>query len=72
MTAIVANRMTAKRDGDFAVFLIGVNRPWKVWKRAPAAHGAGAPPRPLRGRPSREGRVFQRVVLLHCWRAPAP
>lgn len=38
MTAIVANRMTAKLDGDFVVFLIGVrfNRIWKIWKWLPA------------------------------------
>jgi hypothetical protein len=38
--------MTAKVEGDFVVFLIGmrVNKPWKVWKWAPVA---GAMPRML-------------------------
>jgi Domain of unknown function (DUF4188) len=37
MTAIIAERMTAKIDGDFVVFLIGmrINKLWKVWKWAP-------------------------------------
>ena len=37
--AVIAERMTAKVDGDFVVFLIGmrINKPWKVWKWAPVA-----------------------------------
>jgi hypothetical protein len=36
---IVAERMTAKIEGDFVVFLIGmrVNKPLKFWKWAPVA-----------------------------------
>jgi hypothetical protein len=36
---IVPERMTAKIEGDFVVFLIGmrVNKPWKVWQWAPVA-----------------------------------
>lgn len=39
MSAIVRERMTAKLDGDFVVFLIGmrVNAPLKFWKWAPVA-----------------------------------
>jgi Domain of unknown function (DUF4188) len=39
MTAVIAERVTAKVDGDFVVFLIGmrINKPWKVWKWAPVA-----------------------------------
>ncbi len=39
MTEIIAARRTAKLDGDFVVFLIGmrVNAPLKVWKWAPVA-----------------------------------
>ncbi len=39
MTAIVAERMTAKIEGDFVVFLIGmrINKLWKVWQWAPVA-----------------------------------
>jgi Domain of unknown function (DUF4188) len=37
--AIIAERMTAKVDGDFVVFLIGmrINKPWKFWTWAPVA-----------------------------------
>jgi hypothetical protein len=39
MTAIVAERMTVRIEGDFVVFLIGmrINKLWKVWKWAPVA-----------------------------------
>ncbi|WP_197681314.1 hypothetical protein [Afipia sp. GAS231] len=49
MSQVIPQRMTARIDGDFVVFLIGmrVNRPWKIWKmgtgRKPdAAHTDGA------------------------------
>jgi hypothetical protein len=37
MAQIVARRMTAEIEGDFAVFLIGmrINKPWKPWKWLP-------------------------------------
>ena len=39
MSHVIPQRMTARIDGDFVVFLIGmrVNKPWKVWKWAPVA-----------------------------------
>jgi hypothetical protein len=39
MSTVIAQRMTARIEGDFVVFLIGmrVNKPWKVWKWAPVA-----------------------------------
>ncbi|MDR3467244.1 MAG: DUF4188 domain-containing protein [Xanthobacteraceae bacterium] len=39
MSQVIAQRMTARIDGDFVVFLIGmrVNRPLKVWKWMPVA-----------------------------------
>lgn len=39
MTDLNAARMTARLDGDFVVFLIGmrINAPWKVWKWGPVA-----------------------------------
>jgi len=39
MTRLFSARMTAKLDGDFVVFLIGmrVNKWWKVWKWGPVA-----------------------------------
>ena len=39
VTQIVSQRVAARLDGDFVVFLIGmrINRPWKIWKWAPVA-----------------------------------
>ena len=39
MSQVIPQRMTARIDGDFVVFLIGmrVNKPWKVWKWGPVA-----------------------------------
>ena len=39
MPAILASRATARIDGDFVVFLIGmrINKPWKVGKWLPVA-----------------------------------
>ena len=39
MSNVIPQRMTARIEGDFVVFLIGmrVNRPWKIWKWAPVA-----------------------------------
>ena len=47
MPTIIAQRMTAKVEGDFVVFLIGVriNRLWKIHKWLPVAM---AMPRMLR------------------------
>ena len=37
MAKVIAQRMTARIDGDFVVFLIGlrVNKPWKIHKWLP-------------------------------------
>ena len=39
MASIVSERMTAKVEGSFVVFLIGmrINKPWKFWRWAPVA-----------------------------------
>jgi hypothetical protein len=39
MSKLIPQRMTARIDGDFVVFLIGmrVNKLWKPWKWAPVA-----------------------------------
>jgi hypothetical protein len=39
MSNVIPQRMTARIDGDFVVFLIGmrINKPWKVWKWGPVA-----------------------------------
>lgn len=39
MAGVIAQRMAARIDGDFVVFLIGmrVNRPLKIWKWGPVA-----------------------------------
>jgi hypothetical protein len=43
MMAAKVERVTARIDGDFVVFLIGmrVNKPWKPWKWVPAARAMG-------------------------------
>jgi len=39
MNGVIAQRMAARIDGDFVVFLIGlrINKPFKVWKWLPVA-----------------------------------
>lgn len=39
MAGVVPARMTARIEGDFVVFLIGmrVNKPWKIHRRYPVA-----------------------------------
>ena len=39
MSNVIPQRMAAKVEGDFVLFLIGlrINKPWKVWKWAPVA-----------------------------------
>jgi hypothetical protein len=39
MSNVIPQRMTARIEGDFVVFLIGmrINKPWKVWKWVPVA-----------------------------------
>jgi hypothetical protein len=39
MSNVIPQRMTARIEGDFVVFLIGmrINKLWKVWKWAPVA-----------------------------------
>jgi hypothetical protein len=39
MSDVIPERMTARVEGDFVVFLIGmrINKPWKAWKWLPVA-----------------------------------
>ena len=77
MTKIIAERVTAKVDGDFVVFLIGmrINKPWKVWTWAPVA---AAMPRmiiELMGKPelgllhARTMFGFPNIVVTQYWRS---
>ncbi|MFD1344598.1 DUF4188 domain-containing protein [Litorisediminicola beolgyonensis] len=56
MPRIIADRMIARIEGDFVVFLIGlrVNRPWKVWKWGPATLAMPRMIRELTAAPSEE------------------
>ena len=42
MSNVIPQRMAAKVEGDFVLFLIGlrINKPWKVWKWAGRAADA--------------------------------
>ncbi len=77
MTAVIAERMTAKMDGDFVVFLIGmrINKPWKVWKWAPVAAAMPRMIGELMGKPelglmhARTQFGFPNVVVTQYWRS---
>lgn len=77
MANIIAKRMTARVDGAFVVFLIGmrVNKPWKFWRWAPVA---AAMPRmlvELSQRPelgllhARTHFGFPNVLVVQYWRS---
>jgi len=76
MPAVIAQRMTAKVEGDFVVFLIGmrINRLWKIHKWLPVAM---AMPRMLRelsqnptsGYLGAESWFGKPTILLQCWRS---
>lgn len=69
-------RMTARMDGDFAVFLIGmrINRPWRVDKLVPIFRAMPKMLRELYARPelgllSHEMWVARTVILVQYWRS---
>ncbi len=76
MPTVIAQRMTAKVEGDFVVFLIGmrINRLWKIHKWLPVAM---AMPRMLRelsqdptsGYLGAESWFGKPTILLQCWRS---
>ena len=75
MVEIIDRRITAKIDGDFVVFLIGmrINRPWKVWKWLPVALAMPKMLKELEAKPASEtgflGHTGIGKVIVQYWRS---
>jgi hypothetical protein len=73
MATVVSRRVTAKIDGDFVVFLIGVriNRPWKVHKWLPVVRAMPRMIRELEARPESGflGCINSLGVIVQYWRS---
>ncbi|MGE0364099.1 MAG: DUF4188 domain-containing protein [Vicinamibacterales bacterium] len=73
MADVVAKRVTAKIDGDFVVFLIGmrINKPWKLHKWLPVARAMPRMIRELEARPESGflGHVMNLGVIVQYWRS---
>jgi hypothetical protein len=73
MATVVSRRVTAKIDGDFVVFLIGVriNRPWKVHKGLPVVRAMPRMIRELEARPESGflGCINTLGVIVQYWRS---
>lgn len=73
MAKIAARRVTAKIDGDFVVFLIGmrINKPLKVYKWLPAFLAMPRMIRELEARPESGflGHVMSLGVIVQYWRS---
>jgi hypothetical protein len=73
---ILADRMTARREGDFAVFLIGmrINRPLAIHKWLPVVRAMPRMLRELYSRPelgllSHESWFSRTIILVQYWRS---
>ena len=73
MARVVAKRVTAKIDGDFVVFLIGmrINKPWKLHKWLPVFLAMPKMVRELEARPESGflGHVMTLGVIVQYWRS---
>lgn len=73
MAKIVAKRVTAKIDGDFVVFLIGmrINKPWKLHKWLPVFLAMPRMIRELERRPESGflGHIMSLGVIVQYWRS---
>ena len=73
MATITAKRVTAKIDGDFVVFLIGmrINKPWKIHKWLPVAQAMPRMIRELEARPESGflGHISSLSVIVQYWRS---
>jgi hypothetical protein len=73
MATVVPRRVTAKIDGDFVVFLIGmrVNRPWKLHKWLPVFLAMPRMIRELEARPESGflGHISSFGVIVQYWRS---
>lgn len=73
MAKTINQRMTARLEGDFVVFLIGmrINRPWKIHKWLPVAMGMPAMLKELEGKPESGflGAMQGITFLVQYWRS---
>lgn len=73
MSPVVPRRVTARIEGDFVVFLIGmrVNKPWKVHKWFPVFRAMPRMIRELEKRPESGflGHIFGLNVIVQYWRS---
>jgi hypothetical protein len=73
MTQVRANRVTARIEGDFVVFLIGmrINKPWKVQKWLPVFLAMPKMIRELERRPESGflGHIMSLGVIVQYWRS---
>jgi hypothetical protein len=73
MGTVAAKRVTAKIDGDFVIFLIGmrINKPWKVHKWLPVARAMPRMLRELEARPESGflGCINTLGVIVQYWRS---
>lgn len=73
MAAVTPKRVTARIDGDFVVFLIGmrINRLWKVHKWLPVFRAMPRMIRELEARPESGfmGHVMNLGVIVQYWRS---
>jgi hypothetical protein len=73
MAAVTPRRVTARMDGDFVVFLIGmrVNAPWKIHKWLPVFLAMPRMLRELEARPASGflGHIMGSRVIVQYWRS---
>jgi hypothetical protein len=73
MAKIVAKRVTARIDGEFVVFLIGmrINKPWKLHKWLPVFQAMPRMIRELEARPESGflGHIMSLGVIVQYWRS---
>jgi len=73
MSAIVPKRVTARIEGDFVVFLIGmrINKPWKIHKWFPVFRAMPKLIRELERRPESGflGHIFGPTAIVQYWRS---
>jgi hypothetical protein len=73
MSKVVAKRVTAKMDGDFVVFLIGmrINKLWKVHKWLPVLLAMPKMIRELEARPESGflGHIMSLGTIVQYWRS---
>jgi hypothetical protein len=73
MSKVIPRRVTARIEGDFVVFLIGmrINKPWKIHKWLPTALAMPKMIKELEKRPESGmlGHIFGPGVIVQYWRS---